>query len=130
MKTKILHIDDDKFLLNMYKIRLETDGDYEVTCVQKLESDFVTQINDLKPDLILTDLVKPLPDGMDILRAVKADERTFEIPFVFLSNTFGPHDEQTFNEANTLGIAGYISKVKTTPGEVVDKINEIVKRLQ
>jgi len=130
MKTKILHIDDDKFLLNMYRIRLETDGDYEVTSIQRLDTDYVTQIANLKPDLILSDLVKPFPNGIDILRAVKANERTSKIPFVFLSNTFGPHDTETFEEANTLGIAGYIRKAETTPSEVVDKVTEILKGIQ
>ena len=130
MKTKILHIDDDKFLLDMYKTKFEKDGNYEVISLLKLDLDFLTQIANISPDIILSDLTKPSPNGMEILRALRSDTRTSKIPFVFLSNTFGPHLSNEFSEANKLGIQGYIVKANETPDGVAERVTEVIIKTQ
>ncbi len=121
-KTKILLIDDDKFLLAMYKKKFEQTGKFDVITIEILDDDYVTQIANLKPDLIISDLVRPGPDGLEILRTLKLNRRTKNIPFIFLSNTMKPG---LLSEGEENNVAGIISKGATIPQEVVDIVSTI-----
>jgi CheY-like chemotaxis protein len=123
MKTKILYIDDDRFLLNMYKIKFEKNGNYEVVTMEKLGPDYITEIANISPDIILSDHVRPKPDGIEVLKALKADERTKNIPFVFLTNTITP---KLIEESKKEGVLGIINKGKTIPAEVVEEVAKIL----
>ena len=123
MKTKILYIDDDRFLLNMYKIKFEKNGNYEVFTMEKLEPDYITEIANIGPDIILSDHVRPKPDGIETLKALKADERTKNIPFVFLTNTI---TQKLIEESKKEGVLGIINKGKTIPAEVVEEVAKIL----
>ena len=51
-KFRILHTDDDKFILGLYKKVFEKEG-FEVVCLSKLSDDFIAEIVTIKPDLII-----------------------------------------------------------------------------
>ena len=57
--------------------------------------------------MILLDLGLPGISGIDVLRAVKSDVRTRNIPVVVLS---GWQDEAAFNQVQSLGVASYLVK--------------------
>lgn len=125
LKKKIILIDDDEFLLRMYKLKFEKTGRYDVTTIQILDTDFVTQIFNLTPDMIISDNVRPGPDGVEIMMALKGDPRTKDIPFVFLSNTITP---RLIEESNRLGVVGIIHKGKTIPQEVLNEIDRLFSK--
>lgn len=59
------------------------------------------------PQVILLDLKLPKVDGIDVLRAIKADERTRDIPVVVLTSSAA---EQDIVETYALGVNSYIVK--------------------
>ena len=123
MKT-ILHIDDDAFLLELYG-NIFREAGYNAVSLEQVEKDFVAQIAKLKPDIIVSDVVKPPPNGLQILRGVKADDRTKNIPFVFFSNSIDPEVRQISEE---FGLHEPILKAGTPPALVIQAIQEILKQ--
>ncbi len=121
-QVHILHVDDDQFIFDVYKPLFEREG-YKVTDVIKLDTDFVEQVISINPDLIISDITMPRIDGMEFLKGLKADKRTGNIPFVFLTNIA---DQKTKDEAGTLGVVDYLVKAKMRPSEAVEKIKVIL----
>jgi len=105
----------------VYKPLFEREG-YKVTTIGKLTNDFVEQIILINPDLIISDITMPKIDGMDFLRGLKADKRTKDIPFVFLTNMA---DQKTKDKAKTLGVVDYLVKAEMRPTEIVEMLNRI-----
>jgi CheY-like chemotaxis protein len=81
---------------NDYKVRLATNGQLALTAVQaKL------------PDLILLDIMMPDMDGYEVCRRLKANERTKDIPVIFISAIYETIDKIT---AFAVGGVDYITK--------------------
>jgi CheY-like chemotaxis protein len=120
---KILHIDDDKFLLDLYGKVFKESG-FEVVSLDVLDKDFVSQIDAIKPDLIISDVVRSTPNGLDLLKAIKADNRTKNIPFVFLSNSI---DAEVKDASQKFGLPEPILKASLTPSQVVSLVLDIVQ---
>ena len=117
----ILHIDDDKFILDIYKPLLENEG-YKVATILTPYKDLIAQITKINPELIICDVVMPVIDGIAILKSLKADNQTKDIPFVFLTNSA---EQETREEALQLGAIDYLIKAKLRPMEVVEKIKNL-----
>lgn len=120
---KLLHIDDDKFLLELYGKVFKESG-FEVVSLNVLNKDFVSQIDTIKPNLIISDVIRPTPNGLDLLKAIKADNRTKDIPFVFLSNSI---DAEVKDVSQKLGLHEPILKASLTPSQVVSLVLDIVQ---
>ena len=75
-----------------------------------------------KPDLILLDLILPKKDGFEVLKELKAEEQTKEIPVIVISVLEGSEDIQKAIEA---GANSYLVKSDYTPEELVRKVKEV-----
>lgn len=120
-KRKILIVDDDKFLLDMYSIKFTESGFAIDTAfsaaeaIQKLDAGF-------RPDIYLVDIIMPVMDGFELIRELKAKKVDLESAVVVLSN-LGQKDD--IEKALALGVDGYIVKASATPSEVVAKVLDI-----
>ena len=119
---KILIVDDDKFLLNMYSIKFQKEK-FDVTtasdgsdALKKLEAGFV-------PDAIVLDIVMPIMDGLEFLEKMRGEDLAKNSTLLILSNQGQSSD---IEKAKRLGIDGYIVKATTIPSEVV---NEVLRML-
>jgi len=122
-KHKILIVDDDKFLLDMYATKFTQSG-FEVMAamgsadaVEKLKNGFV-------PDVILTDVLMPSMDGFEFVETVKKDKLAENSKIVILSNK---GEKPDIDKGVALGVAGYIIKASSIPSEVVEEVNKILK---
>jgi len=119
---KILIIEDDSFLSEMYSTKLTQDG-FEVEVAidgkQGLE-----KIKSVKPDLVLLDIVLPKMDGFEILENTKKDKELQDIPIILLTN-LGQKNE--IEKGLSLGADEYIIKAHFTPTAVVAKVKEVLK---
>ena len=119
---KILIIEDDSFLSEMYSTKLIQEGfETEIAINGKQGLD---KIKSIKPDLVLLDIVLPKMDGFEILESVKKDSKLKNIPIVLLTN-LGQKNE--IEKGLLLGADEYIIKAHFTPTAVVTKIKEILK---
>jgi len=82
--AKILVIDDEKDIADLIKLVLELDN-HDVTVVTESDQSVSTAL-EVKPDLILLDLVMPKMDGYDVLRELRSHDILTKIPVAFLTN--------------------------------------------
>lgn len=119
---KILIVDDDKFLLDIYSLKFKSKG-YEVDTAFGGE-EAIKKLRDNKPDILLLDIVMPGMDGIETLQKIKDEKLEDGITRIVLSN----QSQQTdIDKATALGVDGYIIKASCTPSEVLSKVEEIIK---
>lgn len=118
---KILIIEDDPFLSEMYAIKLSQDNFQVEIAVDGKEG--LKKIQSYKPDLILLDIVLPKMDGFEILKKLKQDPKLKKIPVILLTN-LGQKNE--VEKGLALGADEYIIKAHFTPTAVVAKVKEIL----
>lgn len=120
---KILIIEDDPFISEMYAVKLNQAG-----FQTELAADGQTglaKIKTGKPDLILLDIVLPKLDGFEILKKIKADPGLKNLPVLLLTN-LGQKAE--VEKGLALGADEYIIKAHFTPTAVVAKIKELLAK--
>jgi two-component system alkaline phosphatase synthesis response regulator PhoP len=83
-KKKILIIDDEENFCKLVKKNLEQAGEFEV-CIAINGEDGIRLIKELKPDLVLLDLIMPELDGADVVALIRDDAETKDTPIVFLT---------------------------------------------
>jgi DNA-binding response OmpR family regulator len=81
---RVLFIEDDAAVAEMYKLKLELDG-YDVTIVSGGER-VVDRAASLRPDLVFLDVRRRQGEAVEILRAVRASDATQHVPVIILSN--------------------------------------------
>jgi CheY-like chemotaxis protein len=118
---KVLIVDDDKFLLNMYSIKFSKSG-FEVSSASSGEE----AINKIKggyiPDIILLDIVMPGMDGFEILDSLRKENLVPGASIIMLTNQGQLAD---IEKAKSFGTSGYIIKATTIPSEVVEEVVRI-----
>ena len=119
---KILLIEDDKFIIDIYSTKFKEEG-FEVEVA--INGEKALQKTKEKPDLILLDIVLPGLDGWGILREIKKNEETKSIPVVVLSNLSQKSEvEKSFK----MGAVKYLIKSNYTPSQVVKEVKECLKK--
>ena len=78
MKKKILLVEDEEGLRMLYEEELKAEG-YEVILAQN-GKEAIRQLEEIRPDLIILDIVMPVMDGMEALGQIMGRER--KIPIV------------------------------------------------
>ncbi len=111
-KARILVVEDELNLLEGIKTVLEIDG-FEVTTAEngkhalQVLHDASSGGADMLPELIVSDIMMPHMDGIDLLRAVRAEQRWINIPFIFLTARGEKIDVQ---RGKQLGVDDYLVK--------------------
>lgn len=116
-EVRVLLVEDDETLADMYRLKLEIDG-YTVTVAGDGEAALGLVAQSL-PDLMFLDLRLPGMDGLALLEAVRVDPRSRHLPVVILSN-FG--DEELRARGVRLGALEHLIKADTTPGAVSERV--------
>ena len=122
MIKKILLIEDDKFLRDLMSKKL-LNLDFEVETAADGESG-LAKIKEVKPDVVLLDLILPGMNGFEVLEKSKKDPEIANIPVIILSNLGQAED---IDKGLKLGAADFLVKAHFTPQEIVDKMKAIVK---
>ncbi len=121
--SKILVIEDDKFLREMITRKLDKEG-YDVDQAVDGEEG-LEKIREGRPDIILLDLIMPGVGGFEVLEEVQDDPEVNDIPIVILSN-LGQKSE--VERGLNLGAEDFMIKAHFTPKEIIEKIKEILGR--
>lgn len=121
-KSKVLLIEDDETLLEMYKIKFQEEGLEVIVSSNGAEAFSVAKKE--KPSIILLDIILPGMDGFAILENVKRDSDTKNIPVILLSNLGQDSD---IEKGKKLGASDYLVKANFTPTQVLEKIKKYAK---
>ncbi len=123
MLKKILIVDDDTFLLDMYSLKF-VKSNFDVSTALGPEVALEKLRQGFEPDIILLDIMMPVMDGFELLENIKKEKLASSSIFIFLSNRGQKSD---IDRANELGASGYIVKASSTPSEVIDKVVKITE---
>lgn len=119
---KVLIVDDDKFLLDMYAVKFEKNA-YDVTVMLSAEEALNKIKEGYTPDIIVTDIIMPGTDGFEFLAALEKENLIPKAKKVVLSNK---GEREDVERGEQLGVDGYIVKASAIPSEVVAKVEEIL----
>ncbi len=119
-KKKLLIVDDEKDWIQMLAIRLENEGYQIEAAFDTVQA--TSQAAQLKPDLILLDIMMPAGGGLEALKNVRANVKTFSIPVIVLT---AKGDKETKEAAERLGISGYFLKTANAV-EILAKIKAVL----
>ena len=122
MEENILIVEDDKFLRELISKKLINEGFKIDEAIDGEEG--LKKLEEIKPDLILLDLILPGLDGFEVLKRIKDDPGTASIPVLILSN-LGQKEE--VEKGFDFGAVRYFIKAEYTPKEVVEEIKKILK---
>jgi len=122
-KTRILIIEDDVFIMDMYETKFKMAG-FEVLRAENGDKGIKVARKE-KPDLIVLDIVMPQMDGLEVLKVAKGDSELKDIPVVLLTNL---GQRENIEEGLKLGADDYIIKAHFTPDEVVGKVKKVLRK--
>ena len=121
MPKKILFVEDESALQKTFGDVLKQEGYHMVSA---LNGELGLQLAKTeKPDLILLDLILPKLHGFEVLKSLKADPETKDIPIIVLTNLEAMGDVE---KALELGATTYLVKANYTLDEVVSKIKKAI----
>jgi two-component system, OmpR family, alkaline phosphatase synthesis response regulator PhoP len=120
-KGKILIVDDDEFLLEMYELKFKGSG-FEVVLAHN-GTEAIEKARTEEPQIILLDVVMPKIDGFDVLRALKDENISTKAIKIMLTNLGQKED---IGRGMKIGADGYIVKAHFTPSQVVSKVEQLM----
>ncbi|WP_242395195.1 response regulator, partial [Anaeromyxobacter oryzisoli] len=121
MPKNLLLADDSITIQKVVGITFAKNEDIKVTAVDNGEA-AIAKARELKPDLILADVVMPKRNGYEVCEAVKADPALRHIPVLLLAGTFEAFDEARARAARA---DGHIAKPFESQA-LIDKVNAIL----
>lgn len=121
MPNRILVVDDEADVVLIIKTTLQAEG-YEVASATS-GKDALEEAFETRPDLIVLDVMMPGMTGFDVLRELKANEKTATVPVVMLT---GVSDKKKIQEALESGIDYYVVK----PFDFDDLLSKIKQALE
>ncbi len=124
--AKILIVDDDITLRDMYGERLKAEG-YEIDVAANGEEAIRKVQGGSKPDLILLDIMMPKVNGFATLDMLKSTPEYKNIPVILLTALI--QDENKVRGLDS-GAVDYIIKSETMPGDVIKKVKDVLGKSQ
>lgn len=115
---KILIIEDDPIIANIYRSRLDKEG-FQVEIASDGQTGFY-RIHEGHPDALLLDLMLPKMDGLQILRKIRAQKAFEKLPVIVFTNAYVPN---MIHEATQAGANLVFNKAALTPRQIVEALN-------
>lgn len=118
---KVLLVEDDKDILDMYAIAFMREGFTVYTANDGAQA--LEKFHSKQPDLLLLDIMMPNVDGYEVLKQVRKDHATY-VPVIMMTNLNMEH----FAKREAIDqVDAYLIKSNHTPSEIVQKAIEVLK---
>ncbi|MGI8810150.1 MAG: response regulator transcription factor [Acidimicrobiales bacterium] len=121
-KLTVLVIDDDPVILELLRVNFEIEG-FDVICAKDGEEGLLRAQAD-RPDVVISDIMMPRRDGLQLLSDLKGDPSTEDLPVILLSAKAQKSEVQ---QGLDLGADDYITK-PFDPLELIDRLNAVMTR--
>ena len=118
---KVLVVDDDPVIVRLLEVNFEMEGFEVVSAVDG--ADGVEKARSEQPDVVVSDVMMPKLNGLELCEALKADAATSNIPVVLLSAKAQVTDIRAGLDA---GADDYVTK-PFEPLELVDRVNRLLE---
>lgn len=118
---KVAIVEDDNAIAQMYRIKFEAEG-YQVETASngKLGLELAQQ---MKPDIVLLDLMMPEMNGDEMLRRMRASDWGKTTKVIILTNMGA---QEAPPEIKQLGVEAFIVKAEMTPRQVAEKVKSVL----
>ena len=121
-KQKVLLIEDDEMLLDMYNLKFLESG-FDILKASNGLDGYEAAVKN-RPDIILLDIILPQMDGFAVMEKLKQNKDTEKIPVFFLTNL---KQEEDVERGKKLGAVGYLVKATLTPTQILEKVKQFLK---
>lgn len=124
MEKKILIVEDDEFLRELYVDTLSAEG-YKLD-IAKDGAEAIEKIKVGGWDLVLLDIIMPRMSGLDVIKKLKEEnpQAKYTNTLIFLTNL---DKGEEIKEALSLG-DGYLIKSQITPGDLINEVKLYLSR--
>ena len=116
----VLLVEDDPVILRLLQVSFEVEG-FDVVVATDGESG-IALARDLRPDLVISDIMMPKRSGLELVTALGTDPATADIPVVLLSAKAQAADVQAGLEA---GADDYVTK-PFAPLDLLERVNALL----
>ena len=116
-KAKILLVEDDKFISEIYKRKLE-ESDFEVKLAED-GVDAIISFSNFKPQVVLLDVMLPKKSGWDVLKEIREMDKNNDVRVVMLTNV---EERDKIQQSLKMGADDYLVKSSLTPSELIEVI--------
>ncbi len=116
---KILLIEDEEIMVDLLQRKLTAEG-YEIS-VARDGQEGLGKMKEVKPDLILLDIIMPKMGGFKVMEEMKKDRELKKIPVIVVSNSGQPVE---IDKAQELGAKDWLIKTEFDPQEVINKVKK------
>ncbi len=123
MKT-VLVVDDENDIVQLIRYNLEREG-FRVESATTGDGALL-KAAEVRPDVILLDIMLPGKDGYEVIKALNQNEKTVDIPVIFLTAKSAEFDEVLGLE---LGADDYIVK-PISPRKLISRIRAVLRRYE
>ena len=120
-QTKVAIIEDDPSIVQMYRLKFQTDG-FEVQTAGDGESGLAL-IESFQPDVVLLDLMMPMMNGFDMLAKLRSTANGMKMKVIVLTNM---GDTETATRVFKMSANDYIVKAEFTPKQVVERVQKLL----
>lgn len=118
--SKVILIEDDELFVKMYQKKFNREGiDLEVAYNGE---DGFNKIKELKPSLVILDLMMPKMGGVEVLRKLRDDAELKDIPVIVMTNLNTGSEE--VKEAMSFGVKETVLKTDVTPEQIVGVVRK------
>jgi DNA-binding response OmpR family regulator len=123
-KIKILLVEDEEMLANMYEVKFKNEGFDLIKALDGAQG--LEMAKSTQPNFILLDIIMPKIDGFSVLKSLKEEESTKDIPVMMLTNL---GQDEDIERGRQMGAVGYLVKANITPAEVVEAVKVELQKL-
>ncbi len=124
-KKTVILVDDDTFLLGMYRTKFTKEGYDAESFLSVREALARLRSGEVKPDAIVFDLIMPQDDGFAFLEALRAEKLAPAAAKIALTNQ---NSDAEKTHAQELGADAFLIKATLIPSEVVNTVADIIER--
>ncbi len=120
---KIVCAEDDK-MISTSLVEGFSQAGFEVTPAYDGE-EALAKIKEVKPDIVLLDIMMPKLDGIGVVWELKSDNEISNIPVIMLTNLSDP---TTISKILEAGVTDYLLKSEQSIDQIVEKVQEVITR--
>lgn len=122
---KILVVDDEELVIKALTEKLSTQG--FIVSVAKDGEEALLKVSQALPDLILLDIIMPKLDGISVLKRLKENDTTKNIPVIILTNLY--EDKRVVEQLESGG-TDYLVKVEHTLPDIINKVRSKLQKVK
>lgn len=118
---KILIIEDDKVTANIYCNKFRVEGFEVELAIDGMDG--LKAVGTFKPDLVVTDLMMPKMNGIELIKTIRSNTETASLPVIVFTNSFL---STMIQDAWKAGATKCLTKTNCTPKQFIDVINMVL----